>query len=310
MDPKDTVKISKFREVITPFVIGTVASCSATSIIQPIDTLKVRLQIASEQRGMSGGVRESMPSVASRVFREEGIRALYKGLPAALFRQATYGTIRIGVYRTLADREMKINKSISLAKRLAYSLIGGGVGSFFGNPFDVALVRFQSDHTLPIEQRRNYKSLPNALVRMYTEEGLLIFWKGYLINFMRACAMTSAMFTVNDEVKHLINVARKIEKPDQKSNLAAAAISGVACSFCSLPFDNIKTKIQKMKVLPDGSLPYSGILDCFGKTFKREGIQGFWSGYGTYYFRVAPHAMVVLIMENLLHKKFNPNFKH
>ena len=36
-------------------------------------------------------------------------------------------------------------------------------------------------------------------------------------------------------------------------------------SMCSLPFDFVKTRIQKMKPLPDGSMPYRNALDCARK---------------------------------------------
>lgn len=307
---KPHVPVSKFREAITPFAVASIASCTATTVIQPMDTLKVRLQIASESRGMSGAAKESVATTAGRMLKAEGVGAFYNGLSAALLRQFTYGTIRIGVYRYLSEQEMKVNKTVSLGKKFSYSMFSGAIGSLFGNPFDVTLVRFQSDSTLPVDQRRNYKSIADAFRRMYAEEGLMVFWKGYLISLMRACAMTSVMLTVNDEVKSRINVIRGVKKSDNVTNLSAAALSGIACSFASLPFDNIKTKLQKMKKLPDGSVPYDGVFDCFRKTFRREGLSGFWSGYTTFYFRVAPHAMILLLLEDLLLKKFNPNYNH
>jgi solute carrier family 25 oxoglutarate transporter 11 len=63
----------------------------------------------------------------------------------------------------------------------------------------------------------------------------------------------------------------------------------------SLPFDNIKTKLQKMKVGADGLYPYKGVPDCFAKTVAREGFFGLWVGFPVYYSRVAPHAMIVII---------------
>lgn len=312
MESKNSAKkLSPLQETLMPFVFGTISSCSATTVIQPMDTLKVRLQIASESRGINHAAgNTSVIQTAKQMLTTEGIGAFYHGLGSALMRQVTYGTIRIGLYRYLAEKDAKNGIPVTLAKRFSYSLLSGGVGSFFGNPFDVVLVRFQSDHTLPEEQRRNYRGILDAFNRMLKEEGITSFWKGYTISFLRACAMTSVMLTTNDEVKKLVNQVRGVAKADMMTNLAAAAISGVACSFCSLPFDNIKTKIQKQKKLPDGSMPYSSIFDCFSKTFRREGLPGFWSGYTTFYFRVAPHAMVLLILENLLHRTFNPEYKH
>ena len=61
----------------------------------------------------------------------------------------------------------------------------------------------------------------------------------------------------------------------------------------SLPFDNMKTKLQKQARLPDGTMPYSGILDCAMKTAAKEGVLGFWTGLPTYVVRIAPHVMIV-----------------
>lgn len=71
--------------------------------------------------------------------------------------------------------------------------------------------------------------------------------------------------------------------------------AAVATAVFSLPFDNMKTKIQKQKPGPDGKLPYSGLPDCFAKTLAREGPTGFWAGLPTYYFRVGPHAIITLL---------------
>ena len=307
---KATQRTSATLETAITFLFASISSCTATASIQPIDTLKVRLQILSEARGGGQAVNTGVISTLKGIISNEGVKGLYRGLDSALLRQVTYGTIRIGAYRVFTDRESRLtNGPLSFGKKLLYSLLSGSIGSFFGNPFDVVLVRFQSDQTLPADQRRNYKSVPDAFRRMYAEEGILSFWKGYLISLMRAATMTGGMLSTNDEVKERIVKYRGLQKADLAANLTSAAISGVACSFASLPFDNIKTKLQKMKAGPDGVMPYNGLLDCFSKTIKREGIRGFWTGYPTFYMRVAPHAMITLILDNFLHTNFNPNNK-
>lgn len=83
---------------------------------------------------------------------------------------------------------------------------------------------------------------------------------------------------------------------------AASMISAVATSVASLPFDNVKTKLQKMKKLPDGTFPYTGFVDCAVKTAAREGVTGFWAGLPTYYFRVGPHSIITLLAAETLRK--------
>ena len=50
------------------------------------------------------------------------------------------------------------------------------------------------------------------------------------------------------------------------TRLFAAASSGVIAACISLPSDNIKTKIQRMKVGADGKFPYAGFFDCIAKS--------------------------------------------
>ncbi len=78
----------------------------------------------------------------------------------------------------------------------------------------------------------------------------------------------------------------------------------------SLPFDNAKTKIQKMKKNADGTFPYKNIFDAMGKTVSNEGFSKLWVGFPTFYFRIAPHVCITLITQDLLTdfvKKFRAN---
>lgn len=67
----------------------------------------------------------------------------------------------------------------------------------------------------------------------------------------------------------------------------------MVASLISLPFDNLKTKLQKMKPNALGTFPYSGVADCLMKSVAREGLFGLWSGLPVYFFRVAPQSMIV-----------------
>lgn len=68
----------------------------------------------------------------------------------------------------------------------------------------------------------------------------------------------------------------------------------------SLPFDNAKTKMQKMKKNADGTFPYKNIFDTMGKTIKNEGFTQLWVGFPTFYFRIAPHVCITLITQDYL----------
>ena len=72
----------------------------------------------------------------------------------------------------------------------------------------------------------------------------------------------------------------------------ASAVSGFFASACSLPFDYVKTQIQKMQPDATGKYPYTGSWDCTMKTLKSGGPFKFYTGFPVYCVRIAPHVMV------------------
>lgn len=50
-----------------------------------------------------------------------------------------------------------------------------------------------------------------------------------------------------------------------------------------------------MKPDANGVLPYKGLIDCFAKSIKNEGVFGLWVGLPTFMSRVSPHAVITLL---------------
>lgn len=269
----------------------------STCIIQPIDIVKVRLQI----RGEAGHANLSPFDVARELRIEGGFKAFYKGLDSALVRQATYTTTRFGIYLNVSQY-MQNNlkegqKNLSFAQKCYASLLAGAGGAFVGNPADLALIRMQSDGTLPKEQRRHYKNVGDAFLRISREEGITSLWKGVGPTMVRAMALNLGMLGPYDQAKEVLT---RMMGASMATNLSASACAGFLAAFLSLPFDNVKTKLQKMKANPDGTFPYKGMMDCALKTVAKEGPLGFYTGFPTYYFRIAPHAMLTLLFSDVL----------
>lgn len=287
-------------DALVPFIFGGISGCTATTAIQPIDTVKVRIQIQGEALGK--GANTNPISVGKEIIQSQGIKGLYKGLDSALFRQITYGTARLGIFKTLTENtKAKYNRDLYGYEKVGYSLFAGFTGSLIGNPADLCLVRFQADGSLPVEQRRNYKNVIDALVRIIKEEGVLTLWRGGGSGVARAMAMNLGMLAPFEEAKDRLN-AWTGTKDTLQTRLIASAIAGFSAAFFSLPFDNIKTKVQKMKPDADGKMPYSGFFDCAKKSIAKGGLSGLWIGFfPTYYIRVAPHAMIALLTQDWLH---------
>jgi solute carrier family 25 oxoglutarate transporter 11 len=169
--------------------------------------------------------------------------------------------VRVGLYFQLTDNiKKKHDGKLPTQWSVICALTSGAIGAFVGNPADLSLVRFQADSSLPPDQRRNYKNVFDALSRIVREEGFTSLWRGVGPTIGRAVSLNIAMMVSYDKMKEKLN---KQWGDNFKSTFVSTFVSGFFTATCSLPMDNVKTKIQKQK--PDvhtGRLPYDGILDC------------------------------------------------
>ena len=86
--------------------------------------------------------------------------------------------------------------------------------------------------------------------------------------------------------------------------LGGSIIAGFCAAACSLPFDFVKTRIQKMEKQADGSYPYKSPVDCALKTFREEGFLKFYTGFPTYCLRCvssAPCCQLCLCIMCIMH---------
>ncbi|KAJ8448559.1 hypothetical protein Cgig2_012203 [Carnegiea gigantea] len=234
----------------------------------------------------------SAVQVTKDMLANEGIRAFYKGLSAGLLRQATYTTTRLGSFKMLTNKAVAANegKPLPLYQKALCALTAGAVGASVGSPADLALIRMQADATLPAAQRRNYKNAVHALYKIITDEGILALWKGAGSTVVRAMALNLGMLASYEQsVEYLRD---SLGFGEFVAVFGASAISGFFASACSLPFDYVKTQIQKMQPDANGRYPYTGSIDCAMKTLKSGGPLKFYTGFPVYCVRIAPHVMV------------------
>lgn len=235
-----------------PFLIGSLSGSVASAVIQPIDTTKVVIQARREAAGRGAAVTNPIV-VAKEIIADNGVIGLYKGLDSAILRQFIYCGIRLGLYKSLEDRQKLKSgeKNISFGQKVTFSLLSGGIGSAIATPTDVSLIRFQSDNNLPKAERRNYKNVIDALTTIAREEGLRGLWTGAVPTIARASVLNCAHLVAYNEAKEFLMHTNGEKKESMSTRLIASALSGMATAVFSLPFDNVKTKIMKMKLGKD-----------------------------------------------------------
>jgi solute carrier family 25 oxoglutarate transporter 11 len=287
--------MSKIKNML---IAGT-SGFSSILTFYPIETLKTRIQMGSE-----AGTGVSPISVMKEMYANEGVKSFYMGLGAALMRQFLFASFRIGIFYNMLDhiKQRSQTNSASLLQTIGASLSAGGFAILTVMPFDVVFVRMQAENSLPLEQRRGYTSMFNGLSRVAKEEGVRTLWKGVLPAVARAMALNFGMLVPYEKCKSFFTPYLGQGK---KNNIASSAVAGLSAAICALPFDNAKVKLQKQTSRPNGELQYKGLMDCMKKTLLKEGIKGYWAGFGTFYSFVFPQSVMLLLVNEFLRSKFN-----
>eukprot|EP01006_Ploeotia_vitrea_P036408 TRINITY_DN66017_c0_g1_i1.p1 TRINITY_DN66017_c0_g1~~TRINITY_DN66017_c0_g1_i1.p1 ORF type:complete len:347 (+),score=167.23 TRINITY_DN66017_c0_g1_i1:134-1042(+) len=284
-------------KTVQPFLFGGTAGMLATTIIQPIDMVKVRIQL------LEGKATTKNPlKLAGTVIKQDGVLGLYKGLSAALLRQATYTTARMGIYSKVEGLlKGGSTEALPFWKKAVAGLTAGGLGSIIGTPADVALVRMQADNTLPEAERRGYKNAGDALIKIWRQEGVGGMFKGVSPVVYRAMALNVGMLSTYSQS---LDVIGKYSDDQFVVRTGAKALSGFFASAFSLPFDFLKTRLQTA-----GAGKYNGLLDCAIKVAKQEGVMAYYKGFWTFYIRIAPHAMLCLYFVETFNDYVNARYE-
>lgn len=246
--------------------------------------------------------------MAKDILATEGVAGLYAGLSASLMRQMSYGTARLGLHRTFSNymKDSIEGDVLPAHLKIASSMSSGAIASVIGNPFDVALVRMQSDSLKPVAERRNYSGIFNAITRVISEEGVKTLYRGVGPTVARAMAMNTGMLASYDTAREMITA---INGENFTTSLMSSGIAGISCALASLPFDMIKTRLQNMKIDPKtGEYPYRGVVHCASSIVRSEGVFALWTGLGPYIMRCSPHAMTILIIMEPLNRTYSSIF--
>ncbi|KAJ2959353.1 hypothetical protein NQZ79_g5114 [Umbelopsis isabellina] len=280
----------------TPFYFGGVASCAAAMVSHPFDLAKVRLQTTT------GAARSGMLKTMFTIVTKEGPIALYSGLSASLLRQATYSTVRFGVYDKLKSAITTGNQKPGFVQMLVCSSIAGAMGGVCGNPGDVVNVRMQNDGQLAAAERRNYRNALDGVLRMSREEGLSSLMRGVGPNVNRAILMTGSQLVSYDVFKDLLLNTAGL-KDGAGVHFGSSLLAGlVATTVCS-PVDVIKTRIMSASTASG-----TGAFGAMASMMRNEGVMSLFKGWTPAFIRLGPHTIVTfMVLEQLKqwHQAFN-----
>lgn len=121
------------------FAIGALAAVGAGFFTNPIDVIKVRLQLQGEleARNTYKKIYKNTLHAGYLIAKHEGITALQAGIVPALYFQVVLNGIRLGIYNTAKKYDLITNDKgdTDILKTVVLTGTSGSVGAVLGSPF-------------------------------------------------------------------------------------------------------------------------------------------------------------------------------
>ncbi|XP_054011898.1 solute carrier family 25 member 35-like isoform X1 [Hylaeus anthracinus] len=309
----------------TEFIIGALAAVGAGFFTNPIDVIKVRLQLQGEleARNSYNKIYKNTLHAGYLIAKHEGVLALQAGIVPALYFQVVLNGIRLGVYNSAKKYDLITNKkgNTDVLSTAIVTGTAGSIGAVLGSPFYMLKTQLQSQsaQTIAVGYQHNHLGTWYAFKSLWKEGGIVALYRGWYANIPRVFVGSATQLTTfglaADWLRSLqVSIHYKVMGkkcnvnwnvydffqilPNQPILLTflASMIGGSCVALTMQPFDVLATRLynQRIDAGGKGSL-YNGLLDAIIKIFRKEGLTGLYKGIFPTWMRIAPHTVLCLV---------------
>ncbi|CAI2178996.1 9706_t:CDS:10 [Funneliformis geosporum] len=257
------------------FVAGNFAGMSQVIVGQPLDTIKVRLQLESTR--FKGPMDCFMQTV-----KNEGFFALYKGMAAPLVGIGAVNALLFAAYSRLKSiQATSLNEQLALHK---IALAGAGAGlinSVLSSPVELLKIKMQAQYGSSKAKIGTgeliYKGPIDCARHLISEFGIRNgLFRGFWATVAREIPAYAGFYSGFEYFKR--KLTPEGSNPDilpPSKLMLAGSFGGFSYWLCCYPLDVVKSKVQNMKNPPKGVFY---VFTTISSIYKTEGARAFTRG--------------------------------
>ncbi|XP_046398967.1 mitochondrial thiamine pyrophosphate carrier-like [Ischnura elegans] len=294
-DPSSERKLKNSHHAIA----GAVSGFFTRGICQPFDVLKIRFQLQWEplsKQSSTPGLYTGVIQATKRIYRDEGVKALWKGHVPAQYLSVVYGSAQFYSFQLLTllwhhwvspmSRGTWANEH-SPVTHFSCGCMSGAIATVVSFPIDIVRTRLVAQG-----EPKLYRGMTHAITTMYTTEGVGSFFRGLTPAVIQTAPLIGAQFGFYNFFIELwgrcqFGLSKEGEKPmwfPVVGTLGSGALAGLASKTLVYPLDLIKKRLQ-MKGFEESRksfgkvVVYRGLWHCLTSTVREEGFWGLYKGF-------------------------------
>lgn len=249
--------------------------------------MKIRLQLQTNVFGEYKGATSTVISI----IKNEGVRALWKGNVPAEIMYIIYGGVQFTSYSILSKALAKFeddNSHIKLSPSTHSLIVGSGAGlssTLATYPFDLLRTRLAA-HT-----SREFLSITSTIKEIRQTQGLRGFYTGMRPAMISVTSTTGLMFWAYEIAR---DVSNKYKGDIPFIEGICGFVAGAVSKGITFPLDTLRKRMQMYSVT-NGPQRVSS-FKLMANILSKEGMFGFYKGYGISVLKTAPTSALSLFM--------------
>ncbi|XP_020282483.1 mitochondrial coenzyme A transporter SLC25A42 [Pseudomyrmex gracilis] len=174
------------------FLAGALAGVTSQTMTYPLDLMRARMAVTVKAEF------RSLRQVFWRIYKDEGILAYYRGFTATVLGAIPYAGCSFFTYDMLRNLLSVYTVTIP---GFSTSLICGGIAGMVGQtssyPLDIVRRRMQTSAV----KGQHYHTITSTVKKIYTEEGIMAFYKGLSMNWVKGPIAVGISFATHDAIR-------------------------------------------------------------------------------------------------------------
>mmetsp|Transcript_33133 Transcript_33133/g.55517 ORF Transcript_33133/g.55517 Transcript_33133/m.55517 type:complete len:342 (-) Transcript_33133:806-1831(-) len=275
------------------FLAGAGAGALTKTSVAPMERLKVIYQTA----GMRNCTKyDGIANALRIILKEEGVKGFYKGNGANCFRVIPVYAIKFSLNdrfkEIMVEKRKAAGQSLTLGfwDKIAAGSLAGTLQILATYPLDLIRTRLQ----LAEIAGKGYAGIMDCGTTTFRTEGTRGLYKGMMPSMLAGVPYVGLQMTFYDMLK-----TRWAPYLPQKEDgsvamsgmLVCGSVAGLTAQTLTFPTDTVRHRMQANGSGGQKNV-YVNTADCFRKILVKEGVKGFFKGYGLNVVRSLPGAAV------------------